>query len=273
MRAIYLLIVLSLFSSLFFAEEIQLKDGSKVTGKIIAVDGNIFQVKTAYGEIKVPRPEIVAIQFPENSAKKDGSSDEAASQVSELLDGTLYSNRTAHFQVTVPAGWVLAPELRQTKDVVAALKAPDQAHFFMVTPELYTGSLATYRVLAETQFQSKFDDYQKLSESDAKLDGRTGLRLVWKGKTRDSNIKGIFLVYILPYDDRMVRLSFYTLEPLFDDAVPIFEKIATSYHSTSDKPVAKLIELYPGVARLRPRAELSEEYIKNGKPQDCCAVR
>ncbi len=240
MRAQYLVALFLLASSLLRAEEIQLKDGSKITGKITGVDGNTFQVKTAYGQMSVPRTEIVSIQFPENNSKNEGSSGEASSEVSESLDGTLYSNRTAHFQVTVPAGWVLAPELRKTKDIVAALKAPDEAHFFMVTPEVYAGSLTTYRVLVETQIQSKFQEYQKLSESEAKLDGQAGLRLVFKGKTADTNTHLEFLVYIVPYEGRMVRLSFFTLEPLFDGAVPIFEKIAASYHSTSDRPVATL---------------------------------
>jgi hypothetical protein len=239
-RATYLFIAVFLLSSLLHAEEIQLKDGSKLTGKITAIDGNTFHVKTAYGEIQVPRTEIVSIQFPENSAKKEGSGEDAASQPDESLEGTLYSNRTAHFQVTVPAGWAISPELRKAKEIAAALKSADQAHFFLVTPEPYTGSLTTYRVLAETQYQSKFQEYQKLSESETKLDGRNGLRIVFKGKPADTNTTLKFLVYIIPYEDRMVRLSFFTFEPLFDDAVPIFEKMAVSYHSTSDKPVAKL---------------------------------
>lgn len=60
------------------AEEIQLKDGSKITGKITGVDGNTFQVKTAYGEIKVPRTEIVTIQFPENSTKKSDAAGDSS---------------------------------------------------------------------------------------------------------------------------------------------------------------------------------------------------
>jgi len=31
----------------------------------------------------------------------------------------------------------------------------------------------------------------------------------------------------------MVRLSFLTLEPLFDGALPSFEKMAATYHSTA----------------------------------------
>ncbi len=243
MRTIYLLFAITCVAFLLHAEEIEFTDGSKVTGRVTAVDGNTFHIKTAYGEIQVQRSKIVAIHFPENSAsqaKPGGETSADVGSVDESLDGVLYSNRSAHFQVTVPPGWVIAPKLRTTKDIVAALESADQAHFFMVTPEQYAGDLNTYRVLAETQFQSKFQEYQKISESDVKVDGRTALRLVWKGKPPNTNTTLKFLVYILPYENRMVRLSLFTLEPLFDDAVPVFEKIAASYHSTSDKPVANV---------------------------------
>jgi len=241
-RATYLLICLFLLSSALCAEDIQLKDGSKITGRITAVDGDTFRVKTAYGEIQVPRSQIVTIHFAENDTKKEqGSEDASAVQpIDESLDGVHYSNRTAHFQVDVPAGWTISPELRKSSEIVAALISADQAHFFLVTPEKYSGSLSTYRVLAETQYQARFQDYQKLSESEVKLDGRNGLRLVWKGKPQGQNAILKFVVYIIPYDNQMVRLSLFTLEPLFDESEPIFAKIAASYHSTSDKPIAKL---------------------------------
>ena len=44
----------------------------------------------------------------------------------------------------------------------------------------------------------------------------------------------------------MVRLSFFTLEPLFDGALPLFEKMAASYHSLSNESVASA--LAPGVS-------------------------
>lgn len=214
------------------AEDIQLKDGSKITGKVTGVTGESFQVKTAYGEIKVPRSEIVTINFPENvPAKPTEDAGGATSAIDETLDGTHYVNRTAGFEVTVPVGWVLAPELRKTPEITAALKSPDESLFFMVTPEKFAGNLNTYRVFAETQYQSKFKDYQKQAESEVKLDGRPATRLVWWGKSQDNNVPIKFLVYILPYEGRMVRLSFFTLEPLFNDAVPTFEKIALSYHT------------------------------------------
>ena len=201
---IALTLMISLFSS---GEEIQVKDGSKITGRITGIDGNVFRVKTAYGEIQVPRSEIVAIRFPENTPKQEGTSSEeppGVEAVDESFDGTAYSNRTGHFQVSVPPGWTIAPDLRKSREIVAALKSADQALFFLVTPEQYSGSIKTYRVLAETQYQSKFKDYEKLSETEVKVDDRSSLRIVFKGKTSDTTLK--FLVYIVPYSDRMVRL-------------------------------------------------------------------
>jgi hypothetical protein len=239
-RVISLLItVLFLCCSLLCSEEIELKDGSKITGKLTAVEGNVFRVKTAYGEIQVPRSEVVQIRFPENDSKAEsgsGDSKISASPVDESLEGTTYSNRTSHFQVSVPPSWALAPELRKGKEIVAGLKSDDQAHYFMVTTEKYAGSVKTYELLAETQIQTNFQDFEKVSDAPAKVDNRNGTRLVFKAKKGTMAFK--FLVYIVPYDGLMVRLSFFTLEPLFNDAEPVFEKIAQSYHSTADKPVA-----------------------------------
>lgn len=217
------------------AEDIQLKDGSKVTGKIISVTDDSFQIKTAYGNIQVPRAEIVSISFPENQppSKSEATAEPKATPVVESLQGTTYTNRTANFQIEVPSGWNPSDALRkQSKDIIAALDSADQTLFLFVTPEVFKGTLSTYRVLAETQFQSKFKDYEKLTESKVQLDGRTATRLIWHGKSaQDTNTSLKFLVYIIPYDGRMVRLSFFTLEPLFDTGLPIFEKIAASYRS------------------------------------------
>lgn len=216
------------------AEEIQLKDGTKLTGKIVALKNDVFEVKTTYGEINVPRSDVLTIAFPENQPKPTNGE----ATVVESLTGTAYINRTGGFRITMPIGWQLAPEMRKNKDIIAALKSPDGTQFFLVTPELFAGTLATYKVLAETQYKSKFSDYEKISESEAQLDGRNGIRLVFQGKL-DKAASWKSLVYILPYNGRMVRLSFLTLEPLFNDAAPAFEKIAASYRSLDSNQLAE----------------------------------
>lgn len=219
----------SLLSLAVNAEDIQLKDGTKISGKVIGINGDTFQVKTAYGDIKVPRSEVVTITFPENQPKQDVGL--GAPPIDESLDGTSYINHAANFAATVPKGWAVAPELRKTKDIVAALKSPDQALFFMVTTEQFAGNLATYQVLVETQVRTRFKEYQRVTQSDASIDGKNGTRLILQATSPDLSTPFKFIVYLVPYDDHIIRLTFFTLEPLFSDAVPTFEKIAASYHT------------------------------------------
>jgi hypothetical protein len=233
------------------AEEILLKDGSKVTGKVIGVTDEVFQIKTAYGNIQVPRGEVVSIGFPENQPKSAKDATTGATPVDEQLLGVTYTNRTANFQLTVPRGWMTSETLRsQSKDIIAALTSPDQTLIFMVTPEKFSGTLATYQVLAENQYQTRFKDYEKISENEILLDARTGVRVIWRAKNpsaHDAPMKSV--VYIVPYEGRMVRLTFITLEPLFADSLPIFEKIASSYHTATPLKTAGAgdMDAAPGV--------------------------
>lgn len=227
-----LALCVALLGAPVWAEEIQLQDGTKITGRVTGVTADTFQVKTDYGDIQVPRAKILSITFPENSPKKDADS-KPLPTFDESVDGRKYTNRTAGFQLTIPDGWAFSSELRsQSSDIAAAFQSPDQIYFFFVTPEKFNGTPDTYEVLAETQYKMNFKDYEKVSQSTVKLDGVDGIRLVWRGKNtaaHDAQLRS--LVYILPYQDRMVRLSFLTIEPLFDAGVPTFEKIAAAFHA------------------------------------------
>jgi hypothetical protein len=212
----------------------QLKNGNTITGKLTAINGDTFQVKTEYGEIQVPRADVVSITFPENQPKKDEAAAQPAS-IDESLDGTTYVNRSYHFQATVPPGWKLSPELRQAPAAVAALASGDNTLFFVVAEEPFTGNLNlnTYKVLVETQFMTNFVDYEKLGESEVTLDGKAGTQIIFQAKPKNNPVMLKFVVDILPYDRHMVRLVFTTLVPLFNDGLPVFNKIAASYRSTS----------------------------------------
>ena len=130
----------------------------------------------------------------------------------------------------------MRPKLRQSKDIAASLQSPDRTLFFLVIPEKFGGSLATYKVVAERHYQEKFREYVQLTETEAELDG---IRMTFQGNPANNHTPLKFRIYSLPYDARMVRLSFLTLDPLFTDAVPIFEKIAVSYHSVGARDSSK----------------------------------
>src|SRR5580692_4915290 len=203
-----------LFSAILFcqttrAEEIQLKDGTKITGKLVGVNGDTLQIKTAYGEIQVPRADVISINFPENQTKQAVAGTPAGlpRPVDETLSNGKYVNRSGGFTVQVPPDWKLAPQvLAQTPSLIAALQSADATQLFLVTPEKFAGNLNTYRVLVET-------------------------RMVATATKKDNGTPFKFLVYLIPYNGRVVRVTFFTLAPLYDDASPTFDKIAASYRS------------------------------------------
>jgi len=219
----------ALLASSLAAEEIVLKDGTKVVGKIVGVKGETFLVRTSYGEMRIPRSDVITINFPENQPQPEAKE---LRPIDESLEKDLYVNRTEGFRVNVPEGWISVLDSFRTDasaDVVTALSPPDRTLFFMVTPEKYEGSLNSYRGLAEIQYQTNFNEYEKVSEAEIQLDGRTGIRLVWRAKNKENGAPLKSLVIILPYEGKMQRLSFLTVEPLFDEALPTFENILKSY--------------------------------------------
>jgi hypothetical protein len=220
---------------LLSAEEIHLKDGTKLTGQITGVTADKFQVKTAYGDIQVPKTEIVSINFPENEPKeeKEAASANAVPEIDQSLENGTYLNRTENIQMTIPSGWVLAPEFNG-KDIHGGLKSADETQFVFITPEKFSGSVQTYAVVVETQLQNKFKDFEKIAQFDTTLDGHPAIRMLFKARNQNVNNMPLkFLVYMVSYDNKVVRLSFGTLEPLFDKALPDFEKIAASYKTVS----------------------------------------
>jgi hypothetical protein len=218
-----------LFCIPLHGEVIKLKNGNQITGKLTGINGDTFVVKTDYGEIQVPRSDVVSINFPDNETKSADASSRPE-VIDETLTNSTYVNRTASFQLTVPKGWRIAPELRQAPGTVAGLMSEDQTLFLVVTSEAFKGTLSTYQVLAETKYKMNFSNYEKLEEAPGTLDGRSGVRTIFHGDVKTGpSLK--FLDYILPYDGKMVRVTLFTLEPLFGDAMPVFEKIAASYQS------------------------------------------
>jgi len=228
-----------IFASVFFclpaqAEEFLLKDGTKITGTLTGVSGGNLQIKTAYGDISVPRAQIISITFTENQPKtsEPAASSGAVRPVMESLHDGKYINQSGGFTVTLPADWKLAPDvLGSAPSLVAALASADETRLFLVTPENFVGTADTYRVLVETQIKTNFTDYQELEQNDVTIDGRKGLRMVSVGTKKSSGTQFKFLIFIVPYEGRVMRLTFLTLVPFFNDALPVFEKIAASYQT------------------------------------------
>lgn len=246
MRRILFLPIVSAFlaaSLPVIAEEIQMKDGTKIIGHMTALQQDQIEVETAYGKMHLKRADIISINFPENgsvAAPASPVAKEAAINVEESLRGTQYVNKTGKFTLTVPPDWKINQTPRSVP-IVTALTSGDDMRFLLVAQEQYSGSLESYKGLLELMYRKTFGGYEELSQSPVKIDGKPGLLFSFRGiSTKSNNLPVQFLVAIIPSGTTYTRIATWCVEPLFHETQPTFEKIMTSFHSNGIPTLAQL---------------------------------
>jgi len=232
--SILLLLLAAALPSL--AEEISLKDGTKIVGRMTAVTTDKIEVETAYGKMQLKRSEILTISFPENNPNVSTDAVSAKKElpkIDEALTGVRYTNRTGKFSLTVPADWAINPDLRRAPETLAALSSQDKMRFLMVIQEEYPGSLQSYKEISILAVRRNLGSFEELSESPVTIDGKAGLLIFYRGTlTKTNNLPVEFLTAIIPSGNSYTKVTAWCVEPLFHDMQPTFEKIVSSYRST-----------------------------------------
>jgi hypothetical protein len=220
------------------AEEIVLKDGTKIVGRMTGVIGDKIEVESAYGKMVFKRSDILTINFPENGAaptadaagKKDALA--PAVNVEESLRGTQYLNKTGKFALTLPSGWKIDPKLGHSQSMLAGLSSSDDMRFLTVTQEQFSASLEGYKGLLEFKYRKSFGAYEEISQSAVTIDGKSALIISFRGTLTQSGIPVQYLVAIIPSGTTFTRVATWCAEPLFHETQPTFEKILSSFHYT-----------------------------------------
>jgi hypothetical protein len=227
------------------AEEIALKDGTKIVGHMRSISGDTIEVETAYGKIQLKRSDIVTIRFPENApgATSDGSeatpSKTTVTKIDESLNGLQYVNRTGKFTLMLPPDWTIAADLRKSPDTLAALSSRDKMRYLIVVQEEYPGSLESYKELTLLNARRNLGSFEELSSSEATIDGKSALLVFYRGTLEKvSNLPVEFVSAIVQSGKSYTKISLWCVEPLFHDMQPAFEKVVNSYHSTSGQATA-----------------------------------
>lgn len=252
-RTLFFPCVLFLTASLpAAAEEIQLKDGTKIVGHMTSLQGDRIEVETAYGKMQLKRADILTISFPENGAPSASASAPASAPatsaakppavpIQESLNGTQYVNKTAQFTLTLPSGWKIDQKIQRSAPIVTFLTSPDSMRFLTVTQEEFNGSLESYKGMLELTYRKSFGAYEELSESPVKIDGKPALLISFRGiSTKADNLPIQFLVAVVPSGTNYTRIATWCAEPLFHETQPMFENIVTSYHSSASPTMAQL---------------------------------
>ena len=221
------------------AEEIVLKDGTKIVGHMTGITADKIEFESAYGKMAFKRTDIIAINFPKNgaapSADAPGKKDDPAPNVNveESLRGTQYLNKTGKFALTLPSGWKIDPKLGHSQAMLAGLSSGDDMRFLTVTQEQFNASMEGYKGLLEFKYRKTFGGYEEVSQSAVTIDGKSALLISFRGTLPQAGLPPVqYLVAIIPSGTTFTRVATWCAEPLFHETQSTFEKILTSFHYT-----------------------------------------
>ena len=229
------------------AEEIALKDGTKIVGRMTALPGDKIEVETAYGKMQLKRSDILTISFPENNSNTAASAPAEKKEVQlqtidDSLQGMQYVNRTGKFSLTLPTDWKINPTLgRSSAASLAGLSSRDNMRYLIVSREEYTGSLESYKELGEIQVRRALGSYETLFETPTSIDGKPAMLVSYRGTlSQAQNLPVQFLVAIIRSGTTYTRIATWCVEPLFHETQPMFEKIVASYRSAIPASTAEV---------------------------------
>jgi hypothetical protein len=143
-------------------------------------------------------------------------------------------NRTGKFSLTVPRDWIIDTDLSDSPSTLAVLSSKDKTRVAFVMQEEYPGSLESYKEVAMLNARRTLSDFEELSESNTTIDGKAAMLVFYRGvvsKSKDLPLE--FLSAIVASGNSYTKITAWCFEPLFHDMQPDFEKIVTSYHSSS----------------------------------------
>lgn len=237
------------------AEEVSLKDGTKIIGKVIAIDGDTFTIQTSFSKMDIPRGQIVSIVFAENSPNVKSTLPGTVTvprTIDQSISGTVYTNGAGHFTLNVPDGWKLNDALaRKIPGAIGGLTAADPHELILAIPLPKGGSAKEEVQILDSSFKHTFEGYEKLSESPVQIDGieadSSSFRaIIAVGNVRsqqgtdepaDTTVKAPvrYFVVVLPEQSQTILLMCAAPEAIYDQFEPTFQKIVSSFHSTATK--------------------------------------
>jgi hypothetical protein len=103
-------------------------------------------------------------------------------QIQERVEGNSYINDTFHFAMYKPPGWKIHEEApRETGRAIVAMGPEDEQTFLIVERQVWSGPPDLKNDTTEANLRQTYQDYQAISESPTKLDGRPAVRRDFQG--------------------------------------------------------------------------------------------
>lgn len=229
-------------------EQILLKDGTKLTGRLVGIDGDTFHIQTSFSKIDVSRSQVVSIVFAANSGAPPATTSTAQKEVHQSISGGTYTNEAGHFTLTIPTGWKTDDELaRRTSMAIGSLSAPDPHERILIQTTPPGAPAKETAEIVAASFKTTFEGYHETAEAPLHIDNRDAYTLTFSAIIPVGNVRtqagtdepanttvkivAKYLLAFVPLEDQTVVIMCVAPDTIYDQADPIFRQIVSSFHA------------------------------------------
>ncbi|MBI1749220.1 MAG: hypothetical protein HY234_05285 [Acidobacteria bacterium] len=199
------------------ADELRLKDGTKIVGNIVGYEGDSFKVETSYGFALVKKDKVASIIVSEAKAdaKKPAAAEAKApsppppartnpppiapaantapakaqpaaklveAPMREEVEGTRYTNLTFGFRLYKPPSWSVIEGARKTlPTAVVVMGTVDQTTLFIVGREPLQKTIEQHAAATERRLRELYENYRAAGERRSTVAGFAALEKRFRG--------------------------------------------------------------------------------------------
>jgi hypothetical protein len=184
------------------ADELRLKDGTKIVGTIVGFENDSFKVETSYGFALVRKDKVASIILadakPADAAKKPAPPAAAKAEsppaaeprpapprpepMREEVDGTSYINHTFGFRLYKPPRWqVIEGARKMLPGALVAMGTSDETTLLVVSREPLRASHDEQAAATERRLRQTFENYRPLAEERLSVAGLPAIERRFRG--------------------------------------------------------------------------------------------
>ncbi len=201
------------------ADEIKLKDGTKIIGNIVGYEKDSFKVETSYGFALVRKDKVETITVSEAPKKGDAAKPEEKKEaqqasapspaaaapirnappaepvIRESVDGTTYTNQTYSFRMYKPPSWRLIEGARKMLPAaVVAFGTSDESTLLVVGRVPARGTLDSQLSATERELRSIYENYSPAEPERTVIAGQPAIQRRFRGTADEREWSGMLIV-------------------------------------------------------------------------------
>ncbi len=212
------------------ADEIKLKDGTKIVGNIVGYEKDSFRVETSYGFALIRKDKVESISISEAAKKTDEKAaaakppEKTAASASpavanappsspsvqpparaaapppdpvirESVDGTTYTNHTYAFRMYKPPSWrVIEGARKLLPAAIVAMGTNDESTLLVLGRVAQRGTLDAQLAATERELRSVYENYSPAEPERSVIAGLPAMQRRFRGIADEREWSGMIMV-------------------------------------------------------------------------------